>query len=203
MKAFNWHSSSPVPLLLLKIVQKFAVSRSFSATIHFCSGGFRNGAPPPFRRVIRKFLILIMQRLWCNFLYSVPHFRFRCVRCGVSLFEDTFACTWRLHHQSAFWDASKVFLGFSFWGLCPQTPQRGLCPLHPRWGTTPDHLCGEGPLDPPLFCGWLESPRGNVALQTVIIDITRYSTFRVLFTELRCLLTAKQKSSCVYISVLC
>ena len=65
----------------------------FPAICNNCAGADlgtgATGAPPPFGRVIRKFLILIMQRLWCNFLYSIPHFRFRC---GVSLVEDTFAC---------------------------------------------------------------------------------------------------------------
>jgi len=46
-------------------------------------------------------------------------------------------CTWRLHHQSAFWDAFKVFLGFSFCWALPLDPSAGALPLHPRWGHSP------------------------------------------------------------------
>jgi len=52
-------------------------------------------------------------------------------------------CTWRLHHQSAFWDASKVFWGFSFWEPSPpRSPAGALPPAPPLGAQPPDSLCG-------------------------------------------------------------
>jgi len=52
---------------------KMSVTAVNMQTLLNINGGFRYGRPPPFGRVIRKFLTLIMKRL-CNFIIQSPHY---------------------------------------------------------------------------------------------------------------------------------
>jgi len=79
-----------------------------------------------------------MQRLWCNFLYSVRLAQTRCkykncakIKSELSTMHMTFTSPER------FWDASKVFLSFSFWGALPPDLPAGALLLHPRWEHSP------------------------------------------------------------------
>jgi len=46
--------------------------------------------------------------------------------------------SWHSTSPSAFWQASKPFLDFSFWGLRPQAPSRGSAPCIPLGAVPPN-----------------------------------------------------------------
>jgi len=100
-------------------------TREFRWFVNIYSGGFRDGRngrvpPPPFSRVIRKFFILIIQRLWCNFLYSVPHFRFwffRLINCICALSGEIIQSLWELS------SCVHVFMYFQWPWVTPNYPK--------------------------------------------------------------------------------